>query len=55
MKKNWLNRLEFLKNSPVRFYKFETEKTKPNPNWKQPSLTEKTEPNWNQTHYKLQK
>jgi hypothetical protein len=42
MKKNRLNRLEFLKNQPVRFwfYKPETEKTKPNQ-----TQTEKTEPN----------
>jgi len=54
-KKNWL---EFSKNQLVRFqfYKFETEKTEPNPNRKKlekkpsqsrknPSKTEKTEPN----------
>jgi hypothetical protein len=30
VKKNQLNRLKFLKNRPVRFYKPKTEKTKPN-------------------------
>ena len=37
------NRLEFLKNRPVRFwfYKPETEKTEPNPNRKKPSQTGK--------------
>jgi hypothetical protein len=52
MKKNRLNRLEFLKNQPVRFwfYKPETEKTKPNPNKKKPSQTEKNrEKNSSQT------
>ena len=34
VKKNRLNWLEFLKNRPVRFHKPETEKTEPNPNWK---------------------
>jgi hypothetical protein len=41
-KKKQLNQLEFLQNQLVRFwfYKFETEKTEPNPNRK------KIEPNW---------
>jgi hypothetical protein len=45
MKKNRLNRLEFLKNQPVRFwfYKPETEKTKPNPNKKNRAKPRKTE------------
>jgi hypothetical protein len=50
-KNNWKNRtvkkktikpIKILKNRPVRFYKPETEKTEPNPNWKK---SEKTEPN----------
>jgi hypothetical protein len=37
------NRLKFLKNQPFRFrfYKPETEKIEPNPNWKKTELTEK--------------
>jgi nuclear transport factor 2 (NTF2) superfamily protein len=37
----WKNRLKFLKNRPVRFYKPETEKTEP----KQKKTENKTEPN----------
>jgi hypothetical protein len=42
VKKTRLNRFKILKNRPVRFYKSETEKTKPN---KTKSKTKKTEPN----------
>jgi hypothetical protein len=45
--KNWLNRLEFLKNRPVRFRfdKPETEKPNRTQTEKKPSQTGKTDPN----------
>jgi len=57
MKKNQLNRLEFLKNRLVRFwfYKLETEKTEPNPNRKKLSQTNKIEKTKKKTQAKREK
>jgi hypothetical protein len=51
MKKNWLNRLEYLKNQPVRFwfYKFETEKPKRTEINKKPSQIKKKKPSQTET------